>query len=145
MSAVRTATPRPLARTRPLGELAILAVVAALFALTFWLVRPPPRVAHLDIVNDSSTEVEVGVSGASRDDLLGLAVVLPQRTTRVEDVVDQGDEWVFAFATADCPAEEVRVSRERLEAAGWRIAVPEQVLATLGADCAYEPPVGGLR
>ena len=141
MSAVQTAPPRPLARTRPVVELAILAVVAALFALTFWLVRPPPRVAHLDIVNGSSTEVEVGVSGPSRDDLLGLAVALPQRTTRVEDVVDQGDEWVFAFGTADCPAEEVRVSRQRLEEAGWRIAVPEQVLATLAADCAYEPPV----
>jgi hypothetical protein len=141
MSAVQTAPPRRLARTRPLVELAILAVVAALFALTFWLVRPPPRVAHLDIVNDSSTEVEVGVSGPSRDDLLGLAVALPQRTTRVQDVIDQGDEWVFAFATADCPAEEVRVSRQRLEDAGWKITVPEPVLATLSADCAYQPPV----
>lgn len=141
MSAVQTAPPRPVARTRPVAELAILAVVGALFALTFWLVRPPPRVAHLDIVNHSSTEVEVGVSGPARDDRLGLAVALPQRTTRVDDVVDQGDEWVFAFGTAGCPAEEVRVSRQRLEEAGWRIAVPEQVLTALAADCAYEPPV----
>jgi hypothetical protein len=141
MSAVQTAPPRPLARTRPLVEFAILAVVAALFALTFWLVRPPPRVAHLDIVNNSSTEIEVGVSGPSRDDLLGLAVALPQRTTRVEDVVDQGDEWVFAFATADCPAEEVRVSRQRLAEAGWRIVVPARVIAALVGDCAARPPV----
>jgi hypothetical protein len=103
MSAVQTAPARPLARTRPLVELAILATVAALCALTFWLVRPLPRVAHIDIVNRSSTEVEVGVSSPSRDDLLGLAVALPQRTTRVQDVVDQGDEWVFSFGTADCP------------------------------------------
>jgi hypothetical protein len=122
-------------------EAIILAIVAALFALTFWLVRPPPTIAHVDIVNDSSTQVEVGVSSASRDDLLGLAVALPQQTTRVEDVVDQGDEWVFAFGTASCPAEEIRVPRQRLEAAGWRIVIPERILVGLAADCAYLPPV----
>ena len=141
MRAVQTAPPKPVARTRSAVEAAVVVLVGALFALTFWLVRPPPRVAHVDIVNDSSSEVEVGVSGVSRDDLLGLAVALPHQTTRVEDVVDQGDEWVFAFATASCPAEEVRVSRQRLEELGWRVVIPEQVLVGLAADCAYQPPV----
>ena len=31
--------------------------------------------------------------------------------------------------------------RQRLEAAGWRIVIPERILVGLAADCAYLPPV----
>ncbi|MFN8028599.1 MAG: hypothetical protein U0W40_20265 [Acidimicrobiia bacterium] len=142
MSTVQTAPPRPTARARPVMEVALLAFAVAAFALVFWLVRSPARVDHVDLVNGSATGLEVSVSSPDGGDELGLAEALPRRTTRVQDVVDQGDTWVFGVATASCPPVELRVSRARLEADGWRFVVPERVTAALAAGCAYQPPVG---
>lgn len=141
MSTVQTAPSRPSARTRPVAEVAVLGLMVGLFALVFWLVRPPPRVDHVDIVNRSAQELEVSVAPSSGGAELGLAVALPQRTTRIEDVVDQGRDWVFRVATANCPPVEVRVARTRLVADGWRVTVPERVTGALASECRYEPPV----
>jgi hypothetical protein len=141
MSTVQTAPPRPSARTRPVAEVAMLALVAALFVLLFWLVRPPPRVDHVDIVNRSTSELEVSVAPAGGGGELGLAEALPRTTTRVEDVIDQGDDWVFRISTARCPPIDVPVSRAQLAADGWRFAVPDRVTEALASECVYQPPV----
>lgn len=142
MSTVQTAPFRPSARTRPAAQLALLVLVVGLFALLFWLVRPPPRVAHVDIENRSATGLEVSVAPSPGGVELGLTEALPRSTTRVQDVLDQGDQWVFRVATASCPPIDVPVSRARLAQDDWRFVIPDRVAAALASACPYQPPVG---
>jgi len=141
MSAVQTTPLKSSARTIPVVELATLGFVVALCAFTFWLARPLAVVPRVEVVNPSPAAIEVSVAGASRDDVLGLAVALPHRMTRVNDVIDQGDRWVFGFRTASCPRVDVEVSRRSLETAGWRIVIPPGVVASLARECVHRSPV----
>ena len=71
--------------------------------------------------------VNVDVAGAERDRWLDLASIDRGRTRIVEEVLDQGDEWVFRFPYGGVQAGEVVIGRNELAREGWRITVPTAV------------------
>ncbi len=108
------------------------AVIAA------FLIGGCSNVAFVDqvtIVNDTGYSADVEVSGRTRDRWLGLATVGAESTHTVEQVIDQGEVWIFRFDYVGKHQEEVEIPRRELEREGWTIRVPqtfEQRLRELG-------------
>ncbi len=135
MSAVQTAPARPSARTRPVAEVAIILLVLALGASVLALVREPPRVARVAVVNPSSRPVEVSVAAHRGGATLGLGQAVPHSTLRVDDVVDQGGRWVFTYRSANCGLAHQAVSQRILARSGWHVVIPEEAIAAIESGC----------
>lgn len=76
------------------------------------------------IVNDTEYSANVDVTEKERDGWLSLTVVEPQSTATVEEIIDQGEVWIFRFAYVDRHEEDVQISRRELEENNWTIEVP---------------------
>jgi hypothetical protein len=81
-------------------------------------------IAEVTIVNDTEYPAHVDVTDGTGDEWMGLTSVDPQSTMTVEEVIDQGEMWVFRFDYIGKYQEEVEVSRRELEQNGWTIDVP---------------------
>jgi hypothetical protein len=79
---------------------------------------------EVTIVNDTEYPAHVDVTDGTEDAWMGLTSVDPQSTMTVEEVIDQGEMWVFRFDYVGKYQEEVEVSRRELEQNGWTIDVP---------------------
>ena len=69
--------------------------------------------------------------GAADGNRLILATVPPDAVVPNLDVLEQGDEWIFGFSSGGVDGGSVRVSRAKLAADGWRLSIPDAVLARL--------------
>jgi hypothetical protein len=81
-------------------------------------------VDDVTIVNDTEYSAEVDATSKARNGWLGLTIVRPQSTTTVEEVIDQGEVWIFRFDYLGKYEEEVEIARRELEQNDWRIEVP---------------------
>ncbi len=115
----------------PLSVIALVVVGALLFALMAAAVRSPDFVDRVTVDNRSSIDVNVEVRPSPQGSSLALASVPPHSEAKTFDVLDQGDEWVFAFSSGGVDGGTLRVSRARLDADGWRVAVPREVINRL--------------
>ena len=121
--------------------LALLVIAASVLVVGVTLLlrvehslRGAPKVPQVEVLNRSDLLVDVDVSGASREGWLEVATARPGTVTTTRDVVDQGDTWYFRFRWAGIDGGELRMSRAELEDAGWRISVPDRVVAALEGD-----------
>jgi hypothetical protein len=103
------------------GTPAILAIVL------FSCAAPPPRIDEMTIVNGTAYDLDVEVSGEDRQGWLPVAIVEAGSTDVSEEVIDQGDEWVFRFRHWGDTVGDLSLNRSELEASGWRVEVPEAV------------------
>lgn len=72
---------------------------------------------------------------------IALGLVDPGTARSSRGVLDQGSEWVFAFASQGVEAGTLTVSRADLEASGWGIEIPRSVVDVLRAAKVPAPPV----
>jgi hypothetical protein len=79
---------------------------------------------EVTVVNDTEYPAHVDVADGTGDGWMGLTSVDPQSRMTVEEVIDQGEMWVFRFDYVGKYQEEVEVSRRELEQNGWTIDVP---------------------
>jgi hypothetical protein len=82
-------------------------------------------VDEVTIVNDTEYSANIDVTGKTRNGWLGLTAVQPESTTTVEEVIDQGEMWIFRFDYVGKHDEEVEVTRSELEGNDWTVEVPE--------------------
>ncbi len=133
MSPVAT-RPRP-APPQDKGDLATILVAAATAALALLVVVPATRlpsfVDRLTVVNPHAWSVEVDTTGPGDEGVVGLATVGRERAQTVEEVMDQGREWIFRFSYGGADGGELVASRAELERSGWRITVPEEFPARM--------------
>ena len=126
--------PRPPA-ARLAGAAIVLVVVAAsvgvLFALARIDVGESTRYRRLTVDNPSPYNVNIQVTGAERDGWLDLGSFAREARRAVEEVADQGPQWVFHFSYGGVDAGELVISRERLADERWRITVPAGVAERL--------------
>ena len=104
------------------------------------LLALPPSVPHLRIDNPSKFDLWVAVTSGGHDGWMGVGSSRRNTTTRFDDVIDQGDVWIFRFSAQAESATEVRVTRSELESAGWQLTVPAGVSDDLRAQGAEFPP-----
>jgi hypothetical protein len=103
---------------------AVVVCFVALFGGVLRLVEPPAIVDGVTLENGTGFDVEIGVTDGSRASELPLAPVDARATTRVEDVLDQGSDWVFRITRAGEAIGTLERNRDRLRADGWRLVVP---------------------
>jgi hypothetical protein len=60
-----------------------------------------------------------------------LPTVGANSTATSDDVLDQGDEWLFSFSSGGVDGGTLRVSRAKLAAGDWRVEIPESVVQRL--------------
>lgn len=98
-------------------------------------------VDSISIINNTDYPAQTEVTGADHNGWLLLTHARQRQTTTVEEVIDQGETWVFHFDYIGKHEEEVEVSRRELEQDDWTIEVPlsfEQRLRALGVPAPPE-------
>jgi hypothetical protein len=82
---------------------------------------------RLTVENRLPYIVNVEVTGGQHDGWLSLGSFRRESRRIVEEVADQGDQWVFRFSYAGVDAGELVVTRQQLVNDGWKIIVPPEV------------------
>jgi hypothetical protein len=113
--------------TTALAALAILAGAFGLFALLRWAIPSVAFVERVTVVNSGVYTLELEVKGADDHGWVGLGAVEREATARFDQVIDQGDQWVFRFSSGGESGGEVKLSRSYLKANGWRLDVPVEI------------------
>lgn len=99
-------------------------------ALLLWLAAcsgSPQTVDQITIVNSSGYDLDVDVAGSERGSWLPVAIVEAGSEELSEEVIDQGEVWVFRFVHWGDPVGELSLTRARLVQEGWRVEVPEEI------------------
>lgn len=115
-------TPRPRARSA-VGAAALAALVVVGFLGASRLVAGPDVVPQITVANPTDDLVNV-LAVDDSGSRLPLTIVEPHRTAVTHDVIDQGDTWTFVFRTSGRTVATVKVSRDDLQRAHWRVSVP---------------------
>ena len=122
--------------------IAVLGVIALAVA-TLRVVDSPRFVERVGVRNPSDLLVDVEVADAGRNNWMPVAIVMPGSRGDAEAVIDQGDEWVFRFRSGAVDGGELRVSRDELEHAGWRVTIPDLVIERMHRAGAHPAASGG--
>jgi hypothetical protein len=125
---------RPHAPRRSVPSLPVIAlfVLGALLCVGMALALGDPKVvARVTVENRSSIPINVDVRGSADGGRLVLATVPARGQASTLDVLDQGDRWIFGFSTGGVDGGSFTVSRAKLAADGWRLVVPDNVVARL--------------
>ena len=91
-------------------------------------------VAHVEritFVNAGDFPARVDVTDENRSGWLGIGIVPSNQETSFDEVIDQGETWVFRFDYAAKHQEEIELSRSDLERNRWTVEVPAEFEATL--------------
>ena len=88
---------------------------------------PPPTVDRIVIANPTDYLLGVQVTRRDLDGWLPVTLVEPRSESVAQEVIDQGEVWIFRFLHWGDEVGEFSVTRAELERNGWRVTVPEQV------------------
>ncbi len=126
---------------RPVHLLWVLAAAVVLAAglLIAPLLRMPAHVDAISFENPTPYDITVAANDGDDTDWTPVGTVEAGESVIFERVYDQGDQWVFRFSSQGRDAGELARTRAQLEEAGWQVAIPASVGATLRADGAPEP------
>ncbi|HZQ27428.1 MAG TPA: hypothetical protein VFA94_07000 [Acidimicrobiales bacterium] len=131
----------PHVRVRPQWWWAVVAAVVVLvvFAANH-LLAGPSFIARITVVNPTEYALDVDAAKPDKPAWTPIGTARQRGTTVLEQVIDEGDQWVFRFRTEGIDGGELRMSRSALEQANWRIEVPASVGDTLRAAGAAPTP-----
>ena len=122
---------RPPSSSARLARIVVAVLVSAiglgaLIAVTR-LVQRDVSYVRITIENPLPYLINVEVTGVRRDGWFDLGAVGREQTKVVQEVVDQGDKWVFRFSYGGVEGGELLMGRHDLANAGWKITVPAAV------------------
>jgi len=125
------------------GDVVVLVAggCVALVAVSRFL-PPASFVARVEVENRSEYAVALRVAERSGESWTPLGTAQAKQVTAFEDVYDQGGTWVFEFAHGPF-GREVTMSRDDLRRGGWRVTVPDELIAQLRAASTPPTPVFG--
>jgi hypothetical protein len=116
----------------------VLACLVGL-AVANLLLDDPDRV-DVEIANPTVYALSVEVAGDERDGWQPTARLGPGATRTIQDVLDQGEVWVFRFGGQGGDGGELAVTRQDLERADWHLDIPTAVGDRLAAQGAPPTP-----
>jgi uncharacterized protein involved in outer membrane biogenesis len=129
--ATRTISSKASSIPRWVGWLALTLVIVVAGIAGTALLEGPHVISRVTVVNPSPYTVELETAAAGRNGWTLLGATQPKSTSSIEDVVDQGSEWVFRVRAQGVSGGDFVVSRDRLEQARWRVTVPAEVIDRL--------------
>jgi hypothetical protein len=124
----------PRRRALQLDHLIIVLVIALGVPFVMPLCgAPPPPVVAITFDNPTDYAVQVEVGSEDQRDLLGTpewspaGLIAPLSVSLVDNVIDQGDIWLFRFVIGGEATGELRLRREELDASSWIVAIRAEV------------------
>ena len=114
---------------------AIVSVTVALVAGLVMTAAEPARVDQLSVTNPTDHEIGVRVGNQQ------LADVQAGTIRRYDGVLDQGQRWVFTFASQGIEAGAIEIDRSELAGADWTVVIPDDVVDTLRSAPIEPAPV----
>ena len=135
---VRPETSKRTHRHVGIAMAAVVVGLAAAIGLTsvIELSSGPKTVSRITFENPTAYALDIEVSPGTGRGWTSAGSVRQKSTAEVNEVIDQGDVWLFRFDSQGATGGELRLSRTELEASGWRITIPAEVgnrLAGAGA------------
>ncbi len=88
-------------------------------------------VDRIEIVNPTEYDLLVDVRSREDGPRLRLGIANHGTESLMEQVVDLGENWIFAFNYLGEEVGSAKITRSELESAGWRVVIPEEVGAKL--------------
>jgi hypothetical protein len=137
-AAVRTETSdRATSRAGLIAAVLVVALMGAI-GLTFVvnLSSGPATVPRITFENPTPYALDVEVSPGPGAGWTSAGSVRQLSTADVQEVIDQGEVWIFRFDSQGETGGELRLSRADLAASNWHVVVPTEVgrrLAEAGA------------
>jgi hypothetical protein len=119
----------------------VLAIVLAAAAVPLMgLLEGPSFVDRLSVENPTRYDIGIDVTDADRDGWMAIGTARRATSSTFEEIIDQGDVWIFRFRAQGEDGGELRVTRQELEGDGWKLTIPESVGDDLQAKGAAFPP-----
>ena len=122
------------------GVIAVALAGALGVASLVGLSGSPATIPRLTFENPTDYALDVDVSPGPGGGWTAAGSVAQKSTAVVEEVVDQGDVWLFRFDSQGRSGGELRLTRAQLEDSGWLIAVPPEVGKRLAESGAPRSP-----
>lgn len=120
-------------------DLIVLGLVLAAVVPIARLVELPSSVDRITVTNPAVYDIRIEVTG-NDDGWMAVGMAGRDATSTFDEIMDQGEVWIFRFSAQGEEGGLLRVSRQQLEGDGWRLAIPETVGRTLGERGAPAPP-----
>lgn len=140
MTGIRTPSRQAPSIGRPvvLGLLALAVVAAALGIGVGSVTRQSGFVERITVDNPTLYNLQLDVGDPGDGRVLAVGAVPREGSRSFEQVIDQGERWVFRLSFGGEEVDEIVVPRPQLEKDGWKIAVPPDVGRRL-ADAGFPP------
>jgi len=136
MSSVLNPPRSPSARAPRRAVLVAVGAAAVAVGLLFaaqQLLPSAASVRRITVQNPTPFHLEIDASGIGRAHAVTLGPIGREQEKTFDDVIDQGREWIFRFASGGIDGGEMRVARAQLERDNWRITVADDVNRRLQA------------
>lgn len=104
---------------------AILGAACVVFAARF--LDGPRFIDRITVENPTRYDIGIEVTSGDRDGWIAVGTVEYRETTIFEEIIDQGDVWLFSFSAQGEDGGELRVTRSDLERASWTVRIPGAV------------------
>ena len=114
----------------PLG---VVAFLIGAFMVSQLNVASPRTIAKVTLENHSVYDVHITATGADRDGVTSVGIAPARSATEIDDVIDQGDVWIFHFDGQARDGGEIQITRRELADHGWKVVIPDAVAARLRA------------
>ncbi len=111
-------------RRVPLSWIAPAILVVAALVLVVNLSRSMPAREDVTVVNRSGATVTLDATDQARDGWVGVGSVDPHDRVTAQEVIDQGDVWVFRLTVGPDRIGEIRRSAAQMRASNWTLTIP---------------------
>ena len=137
--------PRSSPSRSPRPKVIITAVAAAVVAVGLLLAAQQllpstSSVRQITVTNPTPFHLEIDVTGVGKAHSVTLGAIGREQDKTFDDVIDQGDQWIFRFSSGTTDAGEMRIPRSELEQNHWKLKVSNDIGARLRTAGVPESP-----
>lgn len=125
-------------RIIPAGVVVALVLAAAVPLMR--LLETPSFVDRISVENPTRYDIGIEVTDADRDGWMAIGTARRATDSTFQEIIDQGDVWIFRFRAQGEDGGELRVTRQELERDEWKLTIAESVEDDLQAKGAAFPP-----
>ena len=127
-------------RVRRVAGFSVPGVVAAVLVNLPGCLDSPAMIDRLTVENPTRYDISIDATDHRRRGWIVLGTAHRDTTSTFEQIVDQGDQWIFRFSAQGEDGGELQVSRQQLQRDRWRIRIPTEVGEQLMVTGAPLPP-----
>ena len=119
---------------------AIAVVALGLLFAAQQLLPTTSSVRRITVTNPTPFHLEIDATGVGKAHSVTLGAIGREQDKTFDDVIDQGDQWIFRFSSGATAAGEMRIPRSQLEQSDWKLTVSPDVANRLRTAGVPESP-----